>query len=261
MKKKFTNNFAYILKKYNYNLHPGDIVAGTILYKEYNGFIVNIGDNTAGYLPQEEIGSQNINNYTQLDLLINITREFLLVTHNPQLQQCILSIKRLEYIRGWKRIKQYQDENIVFNLQIKHFNKGGIITYLDNIHGFIPKSYIYLNKKNTTFEKKNIKCKLITANEQKNKLILSNKSALLYLSKHKFRLGELIYGRVKIIKPYGLFIEIYQMTALLHISEIAYQYINNIYHFFHIGKIIKVKIIHINMKQGRLSVSRRYNIK
>nr|YP_009391945.1 ribosomal protein S1 [Acrosorium ciliolatum]ARW60089.1 ribosomal protein S1 [Acrosorium ciliolatum] len=262
-KKSLNNNFAYMLKKYKYNLHPGDIVAGTIIYKEYNGFLVNIGDNITGYLPQEEIGLTNIiiNNYTKLNSLINITREFFLVTHNPHLKQSILSIKRLEYIRGWKRIKQYQNENIIFNLKIKHFNKGGIITYLDNIHGFIPKSHIYLKNNKIKFEKQNIKCKLITANEQNNRLILSNKSALLYLSKHKFRLGELIYGKVKQIKPYGLFIEIYGIIALLHISEITDKYINNIYNFFHIEKIIKVKIIHIDMKQGRLSVSRRYNIK
>nr|QCI05744.1 ribosomal protein S1 [Cryptopleura ramosa] len=249
-----------MLKKYNYNLHQGDIVAGTIIYQEFNGFLVNIGDNMAGYLPQEEIGLKDIINNTKLNYFINTTREFFLVTHKPKLKQSILSIKRLEYIRGWKRIKQYQNENIIFNLKVKYINKGGIITYLDNIQGFIPKSQIYLSNHQIKFDEQYIKCKLITANEQKNQLILSNKSALLYLSKHKFRLGELIYGQVKKIKPYGLFIEIYGIIALLHISEITYKYINNIYHFFHIGKLIKVKIIHIDMKQGRLSVSRRYNI-
>nr|QCI06565.1 ribosomal protein S1 [Erythroglossum lusitanicum] len=259
--KNLIKKFANILKKYNYNLHTGDIVAGTIIHKEYNGYLVNIGDNISGYLPKEEIIlEKNIKkNNNMLYLLINNTREFLLIKYNIQSKQLILSIKRLDYIRTWKRIRQYKNENIIVNTTIKYKNKGGFITSLDGLNSFIPQSHIYLDNKRLKLPKKNIKCKLIQLNEQKNQIILSNKSALLYLSKHKFRLGELIYGKIKKITPYGIFIEIYKIIALLHISQIKSEYIYNIYNVFYIGNIIKIKIIHIDMKQGRLSVSRRYN--
>lgn len=259
--KNLINKFANILKKYDYNLHPGDIVAGTIIHKEYNGYLVNIGDNIAGYLPQEEIIlEKNIKkNNSMLYFLINTTREFLLIKYNINSKQLILSIKRLDYIRAWKRIRQYKNENIIFDTTIKYRNKGGFITSLDGLNSFIPQSQIYLNNKIFKLPKQNIKSKLIQLNEQKNQIILSNKSALLYLSKHKFRLGELIYGKIKKITPYGIFIEIYEIIALLHISQITSQYIYNIYNVFYIGNIIKIKIIHIDMKQGRLSVSRRYS--
>nr|QCI06076.1 ribosomal protein S1 [Delesseria sanguinea] len=256
------NKFSDILQKYKYNLHSGDIVAGTIIYKESKGFLVNIGDNTAGYLPKEEINIKSFSNKHILNLFVNITRDFFLVKHNPYLKQYILSIKRLEYIKSWKRIKQLQQENIIFTLKIKYFNKGGLITYLEGIQGFIPKSHISLkNNLKTNISYKNyIKCKLLIANEQKNQLILSNKSALLKLSQHKFRIGELVYGLIVKIKKYGLFIEIYGMIALLHISEVGSTYIENLNEVFYIGNLIKIKIIHIDIKQGRLSVSKR-NIK
>nr|YP_009397939.1 ribosomal protein S1 [Sonderella linearis]ARW67125.1 ribosomal protein S1 [Sonderella linearis] len=257
------NKFANILNKYNYKLHAGDIVAGTIIHKEYSGFLVNIGNNIASYLPQEEIGL--LFNYKNHDYsyLINTTREFFLITKNTESKQSILSIKRLEYIRGWKRIKQLITEDIIFNLKINSVNKGGIITYLEGIQGFIPKSHIHLKiyKKQKLYKKKyNIKCRLLVINDIKNQLIFSNKSAILLLSIHKFKLGGLLYGKITSIKKYGLFIKIYNIIALLHISEIGCTYINNINSYFSIGKLIKVKIIHINLKQGRLSVSRR-NIK
>nr|YP_009396898.1 ribosomal protein S1 [Ophidocladus simpliciusculus]ARW66084.1 ribosomal protein S1 [Ophidocladus simpliciusculus] len=263
IQKRNINKFADILKKYKYNLHAGDIVAGTIIYQEYLGFLVNIGTSLSGFLPKEEITLISHQTYNNNQLLVNTTREFFLIKKNTSTNQGILSIKRLEYIRAWKRIKQLYLEDILFNLQIKYVNKGGIITYLEGIQGFIPKSHI--NQKQNNYIRKESKnsyiiCKLLTINEQKNQLILSNKRAIYNLLKHKFKLGELLYGKVIIIKSYGLFLTIYGVKALLHISEIELKQIKKADLFFKIGKLIKVKIIHINNKQGQLSLSQR-NIK
>nr|QCI04017.1 ribosomal protein S1 [Antithamnionella ternifolia] len=246
-----------ILKKYNYNLHPGDIVAGTIFNIEKKGFLVNIGDTIAGYLPIEEI-SLDFNNTKNTKFFTNTTREFFIVAYNTRKKQLILSIKRLEYIRAWKRIKQMHQENIIFNLQVENLNKGGIITYIEGLQGFIPNSHI-LQQKNNHINTLNkfLQCKLLITDEKNNQIILSNKSALLYISQHKFKIGEIVYGKIKKIKNYGVFIEIHNILALLHISEIGSQYINNLYQAFNIAEIIKVKIIHIDFKQGRLSLSRK----
>ena len=257
MANKKDNKFQYILEQYKYNLQPGDIVAGTINYKESNGFLVIIGDNISGYLPKEEINIEFI--FNNNESLVNITREFFIIKYNTHIKQYILSIKRLNYIRGWNRIKQLQLENIILILNIQHINKGGLITYLEKIQAFIPKSHIALNNTSTFYNQK-IKCKILIANEKKNQLILSNKSACLSLSQHKLRIGEITYGIIIKIKDYGIFLKIYDTIALLHISEIGSVYINNINKIFTIGQLIKVKIIHIDQKQGRISVSKR-NIK
>nr|YP_009392571.1 ribosomal protein S1 [Caloglossa monosticha]ARW61133.1 ribosomal protein S1 [Caloglossa monosticha] len=259
MVNKKQNEFKSILQQYQYNLRSGDIVAGTIVYEESHGFLVIIGDNISGYLPKEEIRIEFISYNLNYKKLINSTREFFIVKYNSSIGQYILSIKRLTYIRGWNRIKQLQSANIILNLQIKHINKGGFIAYLEGIQGFIPKSHISVNNKYKLYNKL-ISCKILIANEKKNQLILSNKNALLHLSFHKFKVGEIVYGTIIKIKNYGLFISIYGIIALLHISEIGFIYIENIDKMFNIGQLIKIKIIHIDIKQGRISVSKR-NIK
>ena len=247
-----------MLEQYSYNLHPGDIVAGKILYKETQGLIVNIGDQVAGYLPIEEI-SLKFNQSIVDNLLINMTREFFILTYNKTQKQLILSIKRLEYMQSWKRIKQIQKENIIFQLPIISLNKGGIITYLENIQSFIPNSHI--SKNNYNYQNtQNIICKILIIDEKNNQIILSNKSAILDLSKHKFFIGEIVYGKIVRIKKYGLFLEINKIIALLHISEIGSNYISNLYKSFSLQQIIKVKIIHIDFKQGRLSLSKKSTI-
>lgn len=224
---------------------------------------MNIGTKRAGYLPKEEILINIKKRSNEQSLLINTTRDFFLVAQNYYTGQCILSIKRLNYIRAWKRIKQFYIEEIVFNLKIEYVNKGGIITQLEGIQGFIPKSHIsqkYIIKQNFSsklLKDTEIQCKILTINENKNQLILSNKSANLTLSKHRFKLGELIYGRITSIRPYGLFISINNVKALLHVSEIGYVNSKEQENVLAIGKLIKVKIIHLNVKQGLLSTSIR----
>lgn len=259
MNKKYNkhNSFANILQKYRYNISNGDIIAGTIVHRESFGFLVNIGTQIAGYLPQEEIKIKLTTNDNNNDLyLINTTREFFLMAKNTSNKQPILSIKRLDYIRAWKRIKQMYTEDIMINLKIEYFNKGGIITYLENIQGFIPKSQIEIKIEKFT-KTKYIHCKILNINEQRNQLILSNKSAVFLLCRHKFKLGELSYGRVIVIRPYGLFLNIYGIKALLHKSEMKLNQKTHIESNFKIGELVKIKIIHINNKRGQLSVSQR----
>nr|YP_010619946.1 Ribosomal protein S1 [Symphyocladia marchantioides]WAX03959.1 Ribosomal protein S1 [Symphyocladia marchantioides] len=244
---KGNNQFAEILKKYNYQLHSGDIVAGTITHNERIGFLVDIGTEKVGYLPKEELIIDFKNTLQDHLMLINTTRDFFLITENINTKQHILSIKRLDYIRAWKRIKQIYIEDIIFNLPIHQINKGGIITYLEGIQGFIPKSHIYCIKKHT------IKSKILTINDNKNQLILSNKSAELATSLHKFKIGEIIYGKITMLKSYGLFIDLYGIKALLHVSEIGN--INYKNKMLIKGKFMKVKIIHLNKKHGQVSVS------
>lgn len=249
---KKNNIFAEILTKYDYKLNNGDIVAGTINSTERLGFLVNIGANKAGYLPKEETTINIKNKEGHSIYTTNTTRDFFLITENKNSKQHILSIKRLDYIRGWKRIRQIYFEDIILKLKVYQVNKGGIITYLEGIQGFIPNSHICFRENNNY-----IKCTILTLNENKNQLILSNKSAILKLSKHKLKIGELIYGKIIAIKSYGIFLNIKGIKSLLHISEMNNLYNQENHSIFTINRLIKVKIIHLNTKQGQVSVSIR----
>lgn len=249
--------FIEILKKYDYELNKGDIVAGTILYQENQGLLVNIDDKITGYLPYQEVYINRNQMQSNCKSIINTTREFFVLACNLKKQQTIVSIKRLEYIRGWKRIRQIKDSQIIFNLPIININKGGIIVCIEGIQGFIPNSHIsnrlnYINSK-----KKYIQGKILTANEKNNQIIISNKSALLSLCKHKFKVNELVYGKIIKIKHYGLFVEIHNIIGLLHVSEISFNHIKNLHKMFQVNKFIKIKILYINHKQGKLYVSRK----
>lgn len=214
-------------------------------------------------MPKEELKIDLIEDKDSNVLIINTTRDFFLVTKNIDNNQYILSIKRLDYIRAWKRIKQIYSEDIIFYLKIKHRNKGGIVTYLEGIQGFIPKSHLIIQNKEESrnfIDNYKIKCKLLSFNEHRNQLILSNKSANLSTLNHKFKIGELVYGQILKQKQYGIFLNIYNIRVLLHISEMNFKLMKEDKHSIELGQFIKVKIIYINLQEGLISASMR-NVK
>nr|YP_009732048.1 30S ribosomal protein S1 [Gracilaria edulis]QHS70500.1 30S ribosomal protein S1 [Gracilaria edulis]UAD85679.1 ribosomal protein S1 [Gracilaria edulis] len=250
-------DFGSILLQYSYNLNSGDIIAGTIFHRESKGFLVDVGVDIAGYLPIEEVFLIDNSDEQKLTKLVNNTREFFILAYEKDEKKLLLSVKRLDYIRAWKRIKQLESEDIIFNLPIINMNKGGILTSLEGLQTFIPRSHLIRFTYYQFTEKYDLPCKFLLADEKNNKIIVSHKLALLCLYSNILKVGAIFYGQIKQIKKYGVFIEIYGIPALLHISEISYEYIKNINHIFQIGNKIKVRIIHIDIRQARLSVSRK----
>jgi small subunit ribosomal protein S1 len=244
-------NLAALLKQYNYNIQVGDVITGIIFSKEKQGYLVDIGTPIAAYLPKEEI---SIFIQKQTDIEINLAQEFFILAQDLPKDTIILSTKRLLYIRSWTRIRQLNTEDIVIQAKITGINKGGLLVELENIQGFIPKSHLCYITKIDTLLNTTIMCKCLIANEQSNQLILSNRAAVLEKYLYKLKVGTIVDSTVIALKSYGAFVSIYKIPALLHISEIEVNKTNN----FFIGQVIAVQIIHIDIKQGRLSVSRRY---
>nr|WOA02406.1 ribosomal protein S1 [Gloiopeltis furcata] len=262
MNQGFTEkDFASMLKEYNYSLNPGDIVAGTIFNKESYGFLVNVGAEIAGFLPIEEVSLKNAKNLTSIYYLDlhNQTREFFIMAYKRDSKQLILSIRRLEYIRAWKRIKQIESEDIILRLKVARSNKGGAITLLEGLESFIPNSHLAIEMEMLQIKNSSISCKLLSANEKTNQLILSNKKAVLSITTNQLNVGDIVEGTVIKIEKYGVFVLIKKtnILALLHISELGYKNIPDIRKIFNINDSLEVRVIHIDIEQGRISVSQK----
>lgn len=249
----FSNDYyAHILDKFKYYFKPGDVIAGTILTQEKTGYLVNIGGQCAAYLPNKEINPYNNGEHS---LSKQTTCEFFILIKNNNSSQYIVSLKRIRYIKAWQRIKQLYHENIIMYTHITGTNKGGFLVKIENIQGFIPKSHIGCIKYNKQLHNFYIACKFLLVNEYKNQLILSNKCALLEKTIKILKVGNIIEAPIVEIKSYGVFVNVHNLPALLHTSEINNKKINNLNKLFAIGETIQVKIIHINTKQGKILVS------
>ena len=242
--------FASVLHKYQYNLHLGDIVAGTIFSKELTGALVDIGATNAAFLPKEEY---SIKRNQKLSLDMNETYEFFILAYNKISSQLILSIRRLEYIRIWERVKQLQEEDLIIYTNIIGKNNGGLLVNLDGIKGFLPNSHIVNPATKEALINTKIPLKFLIVDEKLNRLIFSQRRAILALN--NFIIGNIVNAKVVKIKYYGIFVKIQNVLALLHISEIPRVNTHKLAQIFPVNSKLKVMILHIDNKQGRLSVS------
>ena len=70
--------------------------------------------------------------------------------------------------------------------------------------------------------------------------------------------GEIYKGKVKSIMPYGAFVGISANTdGLVHISELAWERVENVEDVLKEGETIEVKLIAIDERSGKLKLSRK----
>ena len=255
-KKLENDSLKEVLQRYNYSLNEGDIVAGTIFSKEKYGLLINIGGESCAYLPKDETLNWN---YYESSNKFNETREFCIIKAISN-NNIIVSIKKLKNIQSWERIKQLYAEDATALSQIKKQNKGGLLVDVEGIIGFVPNSHGKTSEDINKIIKNNtlLPVKFLEINEQSGYLLLSYKRVVLQLYNNNFNVGKIVKGIVTNIKPYGVFVDIGNASGLLHISEIADKHIDNLEAIFQIGNEIIVSIIHLDTKQGRISLSTKF---
>nr|YP_010337438.1 ribosomal protein S1 [Pulvinaster venetus]UNJ17023.1 ribosomal protein S1 [Pulvinaster venetus] len=248
-----TEKLKTLIQKYNYKFNPGDIIVGKCFSIESEGMLIDTGAETTGYIPLEQIPNLVVNNFISNNQLLE-TREFYIFENRKDLHRLILSINYIDYIKAWERIKQLYSEDVTLITEIIDKNKGGLIVRIEGIEGFIPNSHIITTNNNFNIGH-TIPVKFLTIKEKNNSIVLSHKRLVLQNKTNYLRRGQPVEGIIKEIKQYGIFINIEEITGLLHISEINKNYHQDLSNFFHIGDKIIVYIVHMDMKRARVTLT------
>ncbi|MGK0364360.1 MAG: polyribonucleotide nucleotidyltransferase [Saprospiraceae bacterium] len=69
--------------------------------------------------------------------------------------------------------------------------------------------------------------------------------------------GEEYDAIVKTIMPYGVFVDFKGKSGLLHVSEISYTRIENVEEIFQEGDMVRVKLVEIDERSGKMRLSRK----
>nr|QUE28783.1 ribosomal protein S1 [Porphyropsis coccinea] len=250
------NNWQNLLQQYRYSLKEKDIVPGTIFSQERHGYLVNLGMKTSAYLPRSETHNCKITEKKEQNYY---TREYIIIKREKR-TRFFLSTNQLDYIKSWERIQQLYSEDLTVCGNIIRKNKGGLLVNVEGITSFVPNSHNIPTFNN--YPKEEIATKIILKfleiNETNNYIILSYKRVILQSYRDTFNLGQVIKGTVQNIKEYGVFVDIGNITGLLHISEITKDHVKDLNKFFKVGAQITVSIVHLDTKQGRISLSTKF---
>ena len=246
--------FASLLGKYDYNFKPGDLVKGTVFALEPKGAMIDIGAKTAAFMPMQEVSINRVEGLSDV-LQTSESREFFIMSEENEDGQLALSIRRIEYQRAWERVRQLQKEDATIYSEVFATNRGGALVRVEGLRGFIPGSHISARKIKEDLEGEYLPLKFLEVDEERNRLVLSHRRALVEKKMNRLEVGEVVIGSVKGIKPYGAFIDIGGVSGLLHISEISHEHIETPHNVLNVNDQMKVMIIDLDSERGRISLS------
>ncbi|MDJ0535722.1 MAG: 30S ribosomal protein S1 [Xenococcaceae cyanobacterium MO_207.B15] len=247
-------DFAALLDKYDYHFSPGDVVAGTVFSMEPRGALIDIGAKTAAYIPIQEMSINRVDDPSEV-LQAEETREFFILTDENEDGQLTLSIRRIEYMRAWERVRQLQQEDATVRSNVFATNRGGALVRIEGLRGFIPGSHISAKETKEDLVGEDLPLKFLEVDEERNRLVLSHRRALVERKMNGLEVGQVVKGSVRGIKPYGAFIDIGGVSGLLHISEISHDHIDTPHSVFGVNDELKVMIIDLDAERGRISLS------
>jgi small subunit ribosomal protein S1 len=142
-------------------------------------------------------------------------------------------------------------------VRVMGVNKGGVTVDILSLRGFIPRSHLAERDNLEALKGQNLTVGFLEINKNTNKLILSQRLATRSSNFSLLELGQLVEGKVTGIKPFGVFVDLNGMGALLHIKQVSQKFIDSLEKVFQVGQPIKAVIIDLDEGKGRVALSTR----
>ena len=246
-------NFYYSIPETNIFL-PFSQVSGTVIRVDQKGAYVDVGGKSTAFCPTTELSISNISRATEV-VGPDTVREFAVI-RGEGFGELTLSLKRLELSVAWARLRQIMEEDASVKATVAGVNRGGLLVDVENIRGFCPGSQ--LARRVVTFDEllgREMDFKVLEVDEEKGRLMVSNKRASAAEAANGFKIGDVVTGFVMSVKPYGAFIDLGGgASGLLHISQISHDRILNVEKVLADGDKIKVMVLSQDKERGRVAL-------
>ena len=207
-------------------LNEGDVVEGVITGVDENAVYLDINYHAQGIVRREDYSDDP--SFSLQSVPVGDTVKAVVLSEDDGEGNVALSVKEASKALAWETVKRYMEEGTVLTLKVGGIVNKGVIVYVEGLRGFIPASHLdigYVDDTNT-YLGKTVDAKVITADEAKDRLVLSVKEVLFDRRREEKEQkinavvpGSILSGKVETLKPYGAFIDLCdRLSGLVHIS-------------------------------------------
>lgn len=260
-------NMEEVLAKHDDLAHvpeKGEVLNGTILEKTSNALYIDIGRVGVGVIYGKEL-------FDDLDTFkrskIGDTVQATVQELDNEDGYIELSLRSATRERSWEELRRKLDDDVAFESEIIDANKGGLMVRVNGVTGFLPVSQLApdhyprveggdkskIQEKLASYVGQIFKLKAITIDPENEKLIVSEKAAVsdeISATLEHLGKGKDVEGVISGIVDFGVFVKFeengQELEGLVHISELAWQRIDNPADFVSIGEKVKAKVIGID---------------
>lgn len=255
-------NYEQELEQSLVKVKEGDMVTGTVAGATDTEVTVDLGIYSEGIIKLAEL-SNDPKFSIKKDIAVGDTIQAVVLSEDDGEGHILLSKKQADDILAWDGLQEMMDNGTVLCLKIGGVVKGGVVTYVNGVRGFIPASQLSLNyvEDLNTFLNQTVEAKIITVDADKKRLVLSVKEVEKEKAQQerqariaRIQIGDVMEGTVETITGYGAFIALGDgISGLVHISQISQKRIQSVQEVLKQGDTVKVKVI--ALKDGKLSLS------
>ena len=236
----------------------GDTITGTVLSASKSDVRLDIDGILTGVVRGQEL-------YFEVDEYANLQPgdkiEAMVIEEENENGELELSFKYAGHEKTWLTLTDAYDKRKPIKVKVIDANKGGLLMKYGQVDGFLPVSqlapenYPRVNggdkgkilEKLKGFVGQELEARIMTLDRKDEKLIVSEKEAWNEKQKDiiaKYKVGSVVEGRITAVTDFGVFITFGEnLEGLIHISELAWQRIDNPHDLFKVGDIIKAEII------------------
>lgn len=243
-------------------IREGDVISGTVIDVNEEEVTLDLKYYTQGIIKAEDMSNDPAFSLLN-DVKAGDVIEATVIRMDDGQGNILLSKKEANEVLSWDVLEQLKEEKTDVTVKVSEAVNGGAVAYVEGIRGFIPASQLDLNyvEDPSAYVGKTLKVRVITVDQEKEKLVLSAKEILKEQQKeehdHKVAMivpGTILEGTVESLQTYGAFIDLKDgLSGLVHISQICQKRIKKPSEVLKAGDKVKVKVLNTN--DGKISLS------
>lgn len=250
----------------------GELVKGTVVDVSRAEIRLDIDGLTTGIVRGREFYDES-NEYS--DLKVGDEVEATVIELENENGEMELSLRFAGHKKAWDNLNDLKDKGEIVKAVITDANKGGLMIKVGKIPGFLPVSQLNpehyprvpggdkgkILERLKSYIGQGFEVKIIDANADEDKLIVSEKAS--WEEKQKdviasYKVGDKVNGKVTAVTDFGVFVEFGEdnLEGLIHISELAWQRIDDPTDFVKVGDMIDAEIIKVEGSKIFLSIKK-----
>lgn len=243
-------------------IREGDVISGIVIDVNEEEVTLDLKYYTQGIIKAEDMSNDPAFSLLN-DVKAGDVIEATVIRMDDGQGNILLSKKEANEVLSWDVLEQMKEEKTDVTVKVSEAVNGGAVAYVEGIRGFIPASQLDLNyvEDPSAYIGKTLKVRVITVDQEKEKLVLSAKEILKEQQKeehdHKVAMivpGTILEGTVESLQTYGAFIDLKDgLSGLVHISQICQKRIKKPSEVLKAGDKVKVKVLNTN--DGKISLS------